>query len=56
MEKCPKCGVWVKNLRRHLDRKRCDMQHLRKDFRVKLKKEKKKKRQEEVMKWRAKNG
>ena len=25
---CPKCGVSVNNLRRHLDRNRCEMQHM----------------------------
>lgn len=27
---CPKCGILVSNLRRHRERNRCDLQHIRK--------------------------
>lgn len=33
--KCKECGVFVKNIRRHKERKRCGMQHLRPDERGK---------------------
>ena len=35
--KCPKCGVYVSNLRKHKARDRCSMQHIRYDKRRFLK-------------------
>lgn len=41
MQQCPKCKVIVHNLRKHLDRNRCQWQHIRKKIKNKsLKKEK----------------
>ena len=33
---CPECGVFVRNLRKHLQRNRCKMQHIRGDLRKRL--------------------
>ena len=35
--RCPKCGVFVNNLRRHRDRGRCAFQHVRKYIKEKKK-------------------
>jgi hypothetical protein len=37
MVSCPKCGVDVSNLGKHLRRKRCEMQHIRKAERERMK-------------------
>jgi len=39
--KCPKCGISVNNLRRHLDRKRCEMQHMNAEQRKEIRQAKK---------------
>lgn len=33
LRKCPECGIWVSNLRKHKKRNRCRRQHLRDEFR-----------------------
>ena len=38
---CPTCGIWVTNLRKHRERGRCSMQHIRADKRRFLKMAKK---------------
>jgi len=36
MPRCEKCGVFVSNLRKHKERKRCRLQHIRRKDRHKL--------------------
>ncbi len=45
---CPKCGVLVSNLARHLNRKRCDSQHFQEQQRNVFKEDRKKRMREEM--------